>query len=364
MVGAARVLIRGSSPASRRGGSPLPNPCSLLEERINSSLGGSASGINRFKDRLASECPSYKARLDRMMANFSEATDPRRFHDVLLRKFDLSMLDDLYPLLAHIFSSDVVVPREFIESSIKRRRGRDSPCSEILSVRWFTVPGEHEYDYSGRLRNYHYDPGKSTRRVMSFTEGSYMPILDSGFKATGASMAAIGYTATLELFRRKGHGTATVRNFERAASSISRERKERFYGIVCESEKRSLGFWDKKGFLWPVGSSYFQPPIAFDNSTGKGLYNEVRETLDIKPRNGKKTMRRELLTDIVRTIYYYWYAPKGAHQGKADERIRSYVFGLMLNRFAGSLKGQQIHLASASVRAPQTRAIRANRCND
>lgn len=77
--------------------------------------------------------------------------------------------------------------------------------------------------------------------------------------------------------------------------------------VVLESEPESVGFWAKQGFRAPANTTYLQPPLEFDLSTGnprKGTRPEVLMFLPV----GKSCpdLPREEFINIVATIYTYW----------------------------------------------------------
>jgi len=237
------------------------------------------------------------------------------------------IFDAFYKLYEDTFDPNVIEPKERYKMWISSTKNGKHPFPYVLVV-----------GHSSSLPD----------KIISFTSGNYMPLLDENFKPTQRAIGAIGHTATLEELRRKGYGSRVLSYFETTAKKLTEERNKEFIGLVCEAENRSVGFWHKSGFKELEDVIYFQPPLIFDPNTGERQYDEVQENLVIKSYNAKKTLPKSLVRNIVRTMYEYWCVPKpdgyfgsgingDLNNPVAYENARSYIHEVVFKKFENSL---------------------------
>jgi GNAT superfamily N-acetyltransferase len=206
--------------------------------------------------------------------------------------------------------------------------------------RSFQVSGRHEYDRGGRLVSFGFDPLTVTDGIVSVVSGNYMSLDQVG--RAGLGIGVVGYLATRERFRgRGGHGTALVRAFEQRAAALASSRGERLRLIVLEAAPGSTGFWTKRGYRWPEGTHYFQPPLDFDPVTGAPRHREVPELLMVKlwDQPEAQAIETALLKDVVQTVFRNWYSDRPASfTPQAAEKATAYVWQHVFPRFTASLR--------------------------
>ncbi len=267
----------------------------------------------------------------RMQAVFEEARDPKQFFTVRLSQPD-SYFEQAYALLQSIFSMDVLSERDAYVSGLSGKKGHSN---WIAIGRFWRVSGDHSYDSAGNLVRFRFDPLSATESIASYIEGSYMPLKDG----TGRAIAGIGYLVTrLAMQRGKGHGSVLVQVFEEELRTLAGHYGERLELIVLESEADARPFWYRKGFYYPQGSAYMQPPMRFDDDTGEPLSDAVPELLMVKPcgEGQVQSMRRDRLIELVRFLYQSWYV-SDCNNEMATERQRAFVLDELLGKFEASL---------------------------
>ena len=222
----------------------------LFERLLNQSLENNFLNYGVAEKLILKRRPELEEILSNVTSDFKESLEPTEYKNVRINDSD-PVFDEIYALMEHIFEPDVLDPETKLKSSIEETNNGSAPSPCILVARMFEAPGDNTYDLDGNLIEFHHNPEKTTSRVVSFTSGNYMPLIEQNTEKYSGGIAAIGHTATVENSRSHGHGTLTVEYFEKMAKEIADNRGEVFHGLVCEAEGRSKGFWYKKGFLWP-----------------------------------------------------------------------------------------------------------------
>lgn len=279
-----------------------------------------------------------KSLLEQLYHNYYRALEPDTFYNIPITEPD-ERFEQCYELLRLTFNEDELGPREvYLKGFRLLKKAPDAPLPVRIGRFWQAL-GPQQYHASGQLQSFGFDPLVLTESVMSEINGTYMSM--EGSQRTHESLAAIGHIATRSHFRRgHGHGTAVLKAFEQEVEMFARERGDKLQLIVLESQADARGFWSKRGYRWPVGSYYVQPPLAFDPITGEPLYDEVPEYLMVKIWNEPEATQidSQLLTDAVHTMYQNWYLRGTAtYEPEAAKRAIDYVFGKDFAAFVASL---------------------------
>jgi hypothetical protein len=129
-------------------------------------------------------------------------------------------------------------------------------------------------------------------------------------RETRTLQLAIGNIATSPGLKAAGFrgvgSTLLAAAFDFAQAEASSQGGEVAYS-VAEAEPESLGFWTKRGYLWPRGVEYLQPPLEFEED-GRRIYDEVPETLLVRPLGASdpQSIDADVLRKIVLGIYRNW----------------------------------------------------------
>jgi hypothetical protein len=276
--------------------------------------------------------PADRALLDLLRQTFQAALNPDQFVNLSIEEVNAD-LDQTYELLSSTFDETVLGPKEGYIAGITARKQQPQPHTSALLARFWQVLGLHEYDRDGNLRVFGFDRLASTRHIASVIGGSYFTVPNR----PGEGFAGIGHLATIPARRRGGHARAITDDFERRMQQVAAARSEQLQAFILESERMSRPYWYRMGYRWPRSSVYFQPPMDFDMETGEALLPAVPECLMLKTTHGDSaTIQRDLLLDIVRSLYDHWYLPRSATPA-AQAAISAYLFEGLLADFAASL---------------------------
>ncbi|HEX6798912.1 MAG TPA: hypothetical protein VF116_14475 [Ktedonobacterales bacterium] len=287
------------------------------------------------------------ALLDRLEEAARQAIQPRAFYDVRAMRPDL-IFEQCDTLLRENFEPDVLDPKERMVLMLERLADPTHTFPIVLMGRFWRASGPQEYDAAGHLTRFGFDPLAVTESIAASISAHYMSLQPVG--RPGEAIGAIGNIVTRARFRGgQGHGTALTEAFERETVRIAQERGETVRLYILESEEDSQGFWHKRGYRWPLGTRYAQPPLEFDPQTGERLYDEVPETLMVKMAGQPDAIEvdAELLTAAVRIMYLDWcLAETKTYPLAARKRAEEYVLGKVLGEFRASLPpdGQPVPL--------------------
>jgi PAS domain S-box-containing protein len=172
----------------------------------------------------------------------------------------------------------------------------------------------------------------NTRLVLGFLSSDLMWIDGDAEHA----FLAVGNIATSPLL--KVHGVRGVGSLllDAAIAMAKAEAVKDKRGLLCvatEAETASLGFWRKRGFRWPVGCHYLQPPLEYDEE-GTPHYREVPETLLLAPiEMNPESVSAELVRGIILAIYENWCLRvwrtelSPAALERAEQYVMGHVFG-------------------------------------
>jgi ribosomal protein S18 acetylase RimI-like enzyme len=282
-----------------------------------------------------------KSLLDRLYQNYSLAQEPDTFSNVRIWNPD-ERFEQCYELMHITFDEAELEPREIYLDGLELLKKGQHPFPPIIIGRFWHVSGPQQYDVSGQLRKFSYDPLVMTDSIAGLISGNYMRVLPQQKESIGA----IGHLATRSHFRRRGgHGTALLQAFEQEVKAIATARGENLQLIVLEAQEDSTAFWAKQGYRWPAGSRYFQPPLEFDPLTGERLHDEVPELLMVKILNDPSAtfIDSRLLRDTVYTLYQNWCLSKtatGSFTKEATQRAKDYVLGKVFTEFIASLPSE------------------------
>jgi hypothetical protein len=164
---------------------------------------------------------------------------------------------------------------------------------------------------------------------------------------------AVGNIVTSPYMRKlgvRGIGTALSDAAARIAAEKCKERGGKLIYSVAEAEPESLGFWRKRGFLWPQGVQYLQPSLEFDEA-GSPVHKEMPETLLLAP-----TVEPEVLRDVIRTIYENWClsAHRSTLPSEAMRRAESYVMEQVFDEVNKTIPNESIPLVDSSLAPART----------
>jgi deoxyhypusine synthase len=158
---------------------------------------------------------------------------------------------------------------------------------------------------------------------------------------------ALRHQVTVPLLERRGVKGAETRLWEAAVEACRAEIRRRggsFAYSLLEAEGDSLGFWTKRGYRWPQGVRYWQPPLEFD-ADGSCVRPEVPEVLLVKPmsRESATTIDRDVLLNMIATVYLNWSLDKHRKvlSAAAMERAETYVMKSLFGRVAGKMPPRQ-----------------------
>ena len=284
------------------------------------------------------------ALVERLAENARQAIQPGEFYAARALRPDL-VFEQCDALLRESFEPDVLDPKERMVLMLERLRDPGNTFPFVLMGRFWRVSGPQHYDTAGGLTHFDFDPLAATEGIAASVSGHYMTMQPVG--RPGESIGALGNIVTRERFRRgQGHGTALTDAFEREMVRIAAARGETLRLYILESEEDSQGFWYKRGYRWPQGTRYAQPPLEFDPQSGERLHDEVPETLMVKMAGARDatSVDAELLTAAVRVMYLNWClaATVGTFGERpfppaAAKRAEEYVLGKVLGEFRASL---------------------------
>lgn len=286
--------------------------------------------------------PGEKSLLDQLYQNYCRAQEPDNFFNLRIREPD-ERFEQCYELMRLTFDEAEREPRERYADLLKlpEEEYLSHPSPPVMIGRFWHVSGPQQYDDSGQLKDFGFDPLVVTDSIMGVISGNYMSMHPSHRQKEG--MGAIGHIATRSHFRHgKGHGSILLHAFEQEVEAIANARGEKLQLILLEAEEQSWWFWAKQGYRWPAGSRYFQPPLEFDPLTGERLHNEVPELLMVKIWNDPSASQidSKLLIDAVHTMYQNWCLAKivtYSFSKEAIQRATDYVMGKIFTDFLASL---------------------------
>jgi hypothetical protein len=278
--------------------------------------------------------------LDDLREVFTAAYQPQQFETTRIMELGLHF-DQCYALLSAILDADILDPKEAFAQAITADLEPGEVNTYALIGRFWTVSGTQTYDVGGQLVHFTYDPLTTTTSVAAAITGDYIPLN----KTPGAGIGAVGQAASRAAMRGSGHGKHVSDAFEAEMKQIASARGEELKLLILESEAGAREFWSRRGYRWPSGVRYVQPPIEFDLTTGEPLLKPVPELLMVKPVADSQEIDRHLLVDAVESMYRQWYLPE-AESDAASARIESLVMGDLFGEFLASLppEGEPIRL--------------------
>jgi hypothetical protein len=299
--------------------------------QVNAGLhGGEDQSIqvyNTMREQVTN--PRWLELLDELKHTFDTAYQPQAFINVEVTEPNI-IFEQSYDLLMNTLDPDVVDEKEafidFLGNSVSEQG------QYVLMSRLSNVAGDHRYGPDGNLIQFGYAPGTTTINVAGVVSGNYL-VLENH---PGLAIGGLGQAASRKAMRGQGHGKQVVDAFEAKLQSIASERGETLALIVLEAESSARDFWARRGYRWPQGSQYMQPPISFDSATGLPNFEAVPELLMVKLVQPANTIERNFLIDVVRTLYNNWYIP-GDVPDSMRASIWDYVFGDLFESFVKSL---------------------------
>ena len=199
--------------------------------------------------------------------------------------------------------------------------------------------GEHAFPY---LLTAAYVQHEGRSVLVGVVSGNVMPIQQSRSNAAESAsrpcVFAIGHQLTAPAIRSAG-----IKGFGKRLWQFSMDQAHALADVAggtlvysfLEAEVPSVGYWDHLGYRWPQSVAYWQPPLEFDEN-GDYRHAEVPEIPLLKPLAdpAETHIDRDLLYDIIRTIYVNWSLDKYRDRLSAEafERAEQYVLGSLLGR--------------------------------
>lgn len=311
-------------------------------EIVNNGLAQSKGNDKAAYDQLLStiDGTTEKSLLDQLYQNYCLAQEPDNFFNLRIWEPD-ERFEQCYELMRLTFGAAEREPRQRYLDMLEFLKEEHHPSPPVIIGRFWHASGPQQYDDSGQLKEFGFNPLVVTDSIIGVISGNYMKLYSLHRQKEG--IGAIGHAATRSHFRRgKGHGTTLLQAFEREVEAIAATRGEKLQLIALEAEEDSWWFWAKQGYRWPAGSRYFQPPLEFDPLTGERLHNEVPELLMVKIWNNPSASHidSQLLIDTVHTMYQNWCLAKivtYSFSKEAIQRATDYVMGKVFAEFVASL---------------------------
>ncbi len=319
------------------------NSTSLTQRFCDSVNDGLSKGEDRGKaayEQLiaTTDEPDEKSLLDQLYQNYCQALQPRSFFNLKITQAD-ERFEQVYELLRVTFDEAELDPKKVYLQAFESLMKEHATSLPVMVGRFWHALGTQQYDISGQLQKFAFNPLVVTDSIVGVSSGTYMSMELT--QRMHESFGAIGHLVTRSHFRRgQGHGTSVLDAFEQAVEMIATERGDKLQLILLEAQADSRGFWAREGYRWPAGSRYAQPPLEFDPITGERFHDEVPEFLMVKIWNdpGATHIDSQLLTDAVRIMYQNWCLEQIAtYTPEAAKRASDYVFGKVFAEFVASL---------------------------
>ncbi|MDX2163021.1 MAG: hypothetical protein SF162_17020 [bacterium] len=283
------------------------------------------------------------AQLDHIHQDFTRALFPIHFFNRRVRAWD-SWFNQSYALMEQIFEPDVLDEADVYRDAFPDPIDPKNPPTFAMVSRFWRVSGDQRYDASGRLTRFAFDPLVATEEIAATSSGTYMSLAPA---RPGEAIGAIGYAATRNALRGKGHGQSAVQDFERAMIEAAAQRGETLKLLMLEAETTATVFWTRCGYRWPDGAKYMQPPISFDPATGEPNFPPKLEILMVKAPDAPNATHidKGILLEALRTMLGTWFRPQGGTP-EALKRVDEHLFGKYYREFEDSIAhhGQNIPL--------------------
>ncbi|HLV97670.1 MAG TPA: hypothetical protein VKT82_03235 [Ktedonobacterales bacterium] len=271
--------------------------------------------------------------LESLKRDFEAANHPSQFVNQRIMTPG-TQLDQCYELLSMALGEDILDPKDAYAGPLLAERPPGVPLDYTMIGRFWSVSGLQQYSPNGTLMKYHFDPLTVTNSVAAVVTGNYIALE----KHPGLGIGGIGQAASRPGMRGQGHGKFVVEAFEAEMSRIAAASGQQLCLMVLEAEEASRPFWAGRGYRYPIGTRYKQPPIDYDRVTGKPLFPAVPELLMVKPigDDTDEAVDRALLIDAVHSLYNKWYMFDYIPE-KARPEAEAYVFGTLFRDFLDSL---------------------------
>lgn len=300
-------------------------------QRVNDGLEHNQNSVLETVEYLKTHVPTEEHfLLEELRDNFLEAYTPIRFFNERITEAD-AKFHQCYHLMTLILDPDVIDPIDSFEEALATSVSLES-LSLVMLGRYWLVSGSQTYDEDGHLKQFDYNPLTSSRHIASVITGDYISLDE------GSCMGAVGQAATRNAMRGKGHANALVEAFEQEIYSMAMRRKQRLMLMILESEPSAREFWAKRGYRYPDGVKYVQPPLDYNEDTGEPMMRAVEEMIMVKLISDivSDKIDKDLLKKAVHTLYDYWYSPSGLNE-HVTEKIRRYLFDDLFSSFVASL---------------------------
>ena len=301
--------------------------CQLVNEGLERNQNSVLETVEYLKPQVSTE--DYFL-LEELRDNFLEAYVPTHFINERITQSD-AKFHQCYHLMTVVLDADVVDPIENFEAILAASDSLETLTLVILGRFWI-VSGLQTYDEEGHLKRFGYSPLTSSRHIAGVISGDYIALDDA------TCMGAVGQAATRNAMRGKGHANALIEAFEQEIYAMAAQRNQHPSLMILESEPTAREFWAKRGYRYPDGAKYVQPPLDYDEHTGEPKMQAVEEMLMVKllSNTESNTIDKEVLKKAVYTLYDYWYSPAGLN-GQVTEKIRHYLFDDLYASFVASL---------------------------
>ena len=175
--------------------------------------------------------------------------------------------------------------------------------------------------------------------VISLIAGCYLRLDTAEFDGQGIGF--IEYLVTRRAFRQHGYAGSLLSRFEYEMQQIAASRGERLRLILGEVEPELMPFKRKRGYRWPMGSHYAQPPVAFDPLTGVPLTAEVPKRIMVQ--SWGMPIHSRLLSSAVEVVFRERYLPRDFER-QAALNAETYIMERIYAPFVASLVSEGDHI--------------------
>jgi hypothetical protein len=309
----------------------IQNFCTQVNEALAQKQDLSTEIYKALKMTIVDD--SLLSMLDSLKRDFDAANYPNQFVNLRITTPNIQ-LNQCYELLSAALGEDILDPKETYMRLLLTDRSPGEPLDYLMVGRFWSVSGLQQYSPDGTLTKYHFDPLTVTKSVAAVVTGDYISLE----KHKGLGIGGLGQAASRSGMRGQGHGKFAVEAFEAEMIHIAAAHEQQLCMMILEAEMTSRRFWAGRGYRYPIGTRYMQPPIDYDRVSGRPLFPAVPEMLMVKPLGSSmgSSIDRELLIDAVHSLYNKWYLFDYIPH-KARPEAEAYVFGTLFKNFLDSL---------------------------
>lgn len=236
---------------------------------------------------------------------------------------------------------------------VSQNRALAQACHELLSQEFASECLAPEKNYVAQLAKpakrdkhpivvagvFEQDP---TCHVAAVHQGELLPwhaSSEGSAQSTAAGLIwALEFQVTSPLLRGLGIKGVGRRLFGEGKSRACEQAEQLGAGLkfAClEAQSRAVAFWQKMGFLKPVGLEYCAPSLAGgidDNGAASGFSYQFM-VMPLQHPQAREISRDELIS-LIRTLYHHWYLAQGS-SGKPASTAKAR--GLLLEQVVSGI---------------------------